>query len=474
MGFYSVITLKVTPEGIADKKASEISGHNPICEDGIYPETNEGIWPAKFDQLLLEFDISSFSTRNSGGIEKDSENNYIHLPVNDIKAVLQTVKDSGKTAIVRFAYDPDFDGDGQNRDVEPADFKAILFHIEDICHAVKDYSKVITALQCGMIGPWGEMNFTTYANNMSNEDFETLSSNFSLGLTASPDNGNNIEHGYILLVMRQFTKCLEDNNCDLPLLVRQPRFIYDYLKRRNSAFSFDCENLPAAFIPQENNKEFYRLGLYNDGYLGSSDDTGTYTLGNRAGEVAFIQEFTKHTPYGGELIGDYGISGENFSSINEMFKVHLSYLNIAWNPSFFRRFNQLSYQGETVFRYLIKHMGYRFLLTDSVFKYPENKASLTAELKIENKGFANIPYHRKKSMTVIFEKAGNVVMERTVSGLTFDGSDKALTVDTSSLTSGSYSVYLKISDSDGAYPIRLANNLWKEELKANKIGSFTK
>lgn len=475
MGFYSVVKAIVSKDNIImnDDYKNRLDKHNPICMDGVYPKNDEPLYTAQFDQLLIEFDISAFSTRN-GGIEVlDGEK--VHLPIEKIKDVLNRVNTSGKTALIRFAYDPDFEGDGQSRDVELEDFSLILTHIEDICAAIKDYEQVITGIQCGMVGPWGEMNFTTYSKNMAKADFEKYNYDFELELDSTPDkNDGYIENGYLVLIMRKFTKELDANNCDVPLLVRQPRFIYDYIKRRKSDFNFDGENVPALFIPDTSNKEFYRLGLYNDGYLGSNMDTGTFTI-NRAQETDFIKAFTDHTPYGGELIGNYNLKDGNCASMKEMFINHLSVLNIGYKESVFRDLNNFKYDNESAFSYLIKHMGYRYIVKDVVFEYPENLSELDINLTFENNGFANLPYHRKKMMSVLFEKDGKIVYEKKDPNLLFDGKEKTFILNTVKLSEGSYAIYLKISDFDGNYPIQLANkNLWNSELKATKIGEINK
>lgn len=475
MGFYSVVKAIVSKDNIImnDDYINRLEKHNPICMDGVYPKNDEPLYTAQFDQLLIEFDISAFSTRN-GGIEVlDGEK--VHLPIEKIKDVLNRVNTSGKTALIRFAYDPDFEGDGQSRDVEPEDFSLILTHIEDICTAIKDYEQVITGIQCGMVGPWGEMNFTTYSKKMAKSDFEKYNYDFELELASNPDkNDGYIENGYLVLIMRKFTKELDANNCDVPLLVRQPRFIYDYIKRRKSDFYFDGENVPALFIPDTSNKEFYRLGLYNDGYLGSNIDTGTFTI-NRAQETDFIKAFTDHTPYGGELIGNYNLKDGNCASMKEMFINHLSVLNIGYKESVFRDLNNFKYDNESAFSYLIKHMGYRYIVKEVVFEYPENLSELDINLTFENNGFANLPYHRKKMMSVLFEKEGKIVFEKKDSNLLFDGQEKTFILNTAKLPEGSYTVYLKISDFDGNYPIQLANKtLWNPKLKATKIGEFSK
>ena len=474
MGFYSVVKATVTQNDISieEEYKKRLENHNPICEDGVYPEKNNPLWSAAFDQLLIEFDISAFSKRNGGTESINGEK--VHLPVNEIKDVLNRVKSAGKTALIRFSYDPEFNGDGENRDVEPEDFGLILTHIEDICSAVKDYSQVITGIQCGMVGPWGEMNFTTYSKHMKKDDFIKYAFDYELDLDSTPDkNDDYIENGYLVLIMRKFTKELEKNGCDVPLLVRQPRFIYDYIKRRNSNFDFNGEDVPDLFIPGSSQKEFYRLGIYNDGYLGSESDTGTFTI-SRAQETVFMKAFTNHTPYGGELIGDYKLKSSDSDSFIEMFENHLSVLNIGYKESVFRKLNKFNYEGESAFKYLIKHMGYRYVLKDVYFDFPGNVSEIDISLKIENTGFANLPYHRKKVMTVLFDKHGHGVIEKKNPNLIFDGTDKSFTLNTEILPEGSYTVYLKVSDEDGKYPIRFANDLWNDNLKANKIGTINK
>ena len=77
-------------------------------------------------------------------------------------------------------------------------------------------------------------------------------------------------------------------------------------------------------------------------------------------------------------------------------------------------------------------------------------------------------------MTVIFEKEEEAVFEKKINGLLFDGKEKTFDIGTADLPEGQYTLYLKISDDDGEYPIQLANDLWNEKLKATKIGEFKK
>ena len=159
----------------------------------------------------------------------------------------------------------------------------------------------------------------------------------------------------------------------------------------------------------------------------------------------------------------------------EMFTNHLSVLNIGYKESVFRELNKFNYKNEPAFKYLIKHMGYRYVLTDVLLEYPENLSEMDINLTFINNGFANLPYHRKKVMTVLFEKDGEIVFEKKDPNLVFDGKDKSFVLNTSKLPEGSYAIYLKISDFDGNYPIQLANKgLWNSDLKATKIGEISK
>ncbi len=166
----------------------------------------------------------------------------------------------------------------------------------------------------------------------------------------------------------------------------------------------------------------------------------------------------------------------SIDDINKLFYItdFKNFFNQNLNCELFIYLNKFNYNGESAFAYLIKHMGYRYVLKKVTFEFPGNVSDIDINLEIENKGFAKLPYHRKKVMTVLFEKDGSVVLEKKNPNLVFEGTDKSFTINTEILPEGTYTVYLKISDTDGSYPVRFANDLWNDELKANKIGVITK
>ena len=460
MGFYSVIKIPLTETGITEKSEYiEIIKNvsNPL--KGAYPKEDKDLWDISYNLIHLEFDISAYSKAVNGiaDIEFLSETS-----LQDVREILSSFRGTNKTAIARFAYDPDFAG---NENIEPEDFQIILNHVKQIAALYCDYADILTAIECGMIGPWGEMHSSKYA------------------LTTKTEDGKLQPDYYIVQVMHEYLEGLK--SVQIPFLVRQPKFIYAYLNTyRNVDYNFSLDDKNEAYpkvvpsyIPKSGTDE-YKIGLYNDGYLGSETDSGTYKASNRQGEIEFMTEFTNHTPYGGELIGNYGIGSGKNVSIENFSNVHLSFLNIGWNRTFLYDFNSLEYSGEPLFQYLYKHMGYRYLVTDAAFDCQAGISNVKINLTFENKGFANLPFHRSKIVMLFFiptgeNPSGNEEALKT-SSESFKGQDSLIIqTDLSALKKGSYDVYLKLSESDGNYPLQLANTGWNEKLKATKIGSCT-
>ena len=451
MGFYSAETITVQADGSVNK--TSVGRADFLDEKGNYDPN------ANFNLIHLKVDISECK-------------NLSHLDLSGIDTLLSNLEKAEQTAVIRFAYDKKYKGN--KTDVEPEDFSTILNHIEDICSLLKKHTKVLTALECGILGPWGEMHTTDFAEKaMPAEDFTETLKSISPELNPSIEAGESeIKKGYIVLIMEKFLSCLEDT--ELPFLVRQPNFIYNYLKRCEN-LDFDGKNLPASYIPV---KKTYKLGIYNDGYLGSKGDTGTFRI-DREEEIRFLEPFTNHTPYGGELIGNYSLS----ESDGQLKNVHLSFLNIGWNDDVLEKLDKTSAsytKGTSIFKYILSYIGYRYLLTDSSIKKAADSA-LEVSLSLKNEGFAELPYHRTKSLRVYFVKKDQEASEENAisakaSG-TFTGGKSSISSSVtlpSGLENGDYDLYLRISDSDGKYAIRLANDdIWNESLKANKIGGFS-
>lgn len=406
----------------------------------IYVGTNEdGISYHKYivtnaTQLYhLRIDISAFS-----GVVNGSEDKPLSDAVlSGLTELLEFLRDNGKNAIVRFAYDPGYGGAANK---EPAQ-EMIETHIKQVCPILNQYQTTITAIEAGLIGPWGEMHSSTIANAT-----------------------------HIAPIIETFLS----NTTNLPILVRTPKMIYDYL-------GITINDITDYTIPA--NHKAYRLGLYNDGYLGSGNDLGTYN--NREKEVEFLSKQTNHLPYGGEVVIPNSTLHDIEVCLPEMFQIHLSYLNVEWNyqvidkwkDSFYTSLcgEDALYYNQSAFTYIENHMGYRFVLTDSTFEYSNKYDKLNIKLSLKNVGFGNLNKQKQCKLMFVDE---NGEVKYTTKVQNFNG-DTSLNYSTniSSLQDGKYTVYLCLYGEEvngtPAYCLQLANSdIFSTTFGANKIGEI--
>ncbi len=378
----------------------------------------------------LRIDISAFSKAVNGAADKP----LTEAVLDGLDELLAYLKGNDKNAVVRFAYDPSYNG---AKDKEP-DISMILRHIEQVCPILNDYETTITAIEAGLIGPYGEMHSSAIAN---------------------------AEH--ISPIIDAFIH----NTVKLPLLVRTPKMIYNYLGITVN----DIDD----YVIGENDKA-YRLGIFNDGYLGSGNDLGTYT--DRAREIEFLSKQTARLPYGGEVVIPSSGLHDIDVCLPEMFKINLSYLNVEWNDAVIAKWKNSVYTAEcgddeiyygaSAFDYIQNRMGYRFVATDSTFRCKRDK--LKIDLTVSNVGFGNLNKH-KRAKLLFLDEGGGVKLTRQVEDFTGAASvSYSVNLD---LGSGKYEVYLCIygdeAEGQPLYAVQFANEgIWNAQLKANKIGEI--
>jgi len=198
----------------------------------------------------------------------------------------------------------------------------MLEHIRQLSEVYEKYPDVITAIEVGMVGPWGEMHTSEKANA------ETINA---------------------------LTDAFLENTTQIPVLVRTPKMIYNYL-------GITLEETAAYQIKPAD--KAYRLGLFNDGYLGSNSDLGTYTDRNK--EVNWLSLQTDHLPFGGEVVVPDSSLHDIENCLPEMFLMNLSYLNEEWNDAVIKKWKETTYSeaagedslyyGKTAFNYIVNHL----------------------------------------------------------------------------------------------------------------------
>ena len=377
---------------------------------------------------------------------------------------------NGGTCIPRFAYT--WDGWGG---AEPDDFEMIIIHVHQLGAVLSQFRDVVPAVECGIIGAYGEMHTSRYTGRE-----------------------------YQNRVVGAWLESLPD---DMALLVRSPQVWMNYLGTTTSAFI-------GGGMDSMDQTLRSRMGFYNDGYLGTDYDYGTWgggggtTTWSRDEGRAFLTG--QAVPYGGEFasISTSYFDGNvhlldpaRFNIVAEWYDTHLSYLRTirAYNMTVVQKLTNtffsssawafdgmpglLEYDGVDFRKFCEDHMGYRYVVRGVSFEGRTGGARLDVE--IENTGFGQLLFDDLIEVVLsgggVSAKAplvGDAVTSlRNVRG----GATAVVSLDfdyPADLPSGEYDVFLRVSvpladetgDGFPRRPVCFANDgCWNSSLRANKI-----
>ena len=379
----------------------------------------------------LRCDISQFSGKvNNENIDK----NLTDFILNALDEYLFKIKSENKNVVIRFSYDPAYKG---NKNKEPS-MNIIEEHIKQLGKIMNKHIDTLIAIEAGMLGPWGEM----HSSEIATEENKALVFKYWL-----------------------------ENTKEIPILARTPKAIFTYFNKtldEMENFNIEPSNLA------------YRLGLFNDGYLGTNTDYGTYTY-NRSREVNWLSKQNKHLPYGGETNAVSVMSNLEIC-IPEMYLLSLSYLNIEYNSDVIEKWKNLQYNstlgndslyyGMSGFDYINKHLGYRFVIESMNGEY--NIASeFKINLNIKNVGFGNLL--KTKKIDIVFTNFNNTILKVENNVANFKG-DFQLNISGKLLEKKSekYKMFIRIYGSIENnviyYPLQFANkNIYDNKLKAHYL-----
>jgi len=333
-----------------------------------------------------KFDLSRYSAGNDytqsgyscvawnkarvGGVDKEI-GDYV---LKQLEACFAAAEKQGVQVIPRFAYAWDaYVG------AEPDDFTMIERHIEQICTAINKYKDTVISVECGIIGPWGEMHSSKYR-----------------------------EPEYERRVVKAYLDNLHE---DITLQTRTASFITQY---HGDIKSVDFMK----GLPIKADDPIYRMGMYNDGYLGTDSDYGTWWGDanlSRENGIIFLREQNKRIPYGGEMAyntiahaKENGTPIYNDDFVKELYYTHLSYLdNITYmghaicseltriylsERHVFEGLPDVSaYYGQSLQKFMLDHMGYRFVLRSAeTTATVDPGTTVSFRGKVENVGFGNL------------------------------------------------------------------------------------
>lgn len=408
--------------------------------------------------VVMFIDIGAFSSGVNGttddagnyteGVDYDLDESFFQ----GIRATLENCRNNGCTAALRFRYD----ANGKTNP-EPASFDQVLAHIQQISDSgiLQDYEDILMYVESGFVGAWGEQHSGKYTS---------------------------LEYKAQLLdaLLKVVPK-------SIPVTVRTPNTFCTWAGIEMSQL--------VDYVAEEGS-DAARVGIYNDGYMGSDTDLGTFINPSRADSVAWMKNQMLHTYYGGEFSGniDYAKKYETYlpeNAIQEMYDTHLSYINSnIWSLYKDYTFGEScdtsgadnsAYYGQTVYQFMRDHIGYRFVLRDSDLTAETTQGgNVTVAFDVENTGFAS-PIKAQKAQ-VILEKDGYYIITDS------DLDDRAWYSTTISeetlnlklpgnIESGDWKVYLKLSvgENDITSPqrtVQFANqDIYNKSIGANYLGT---
>ena len=346
--------------------------------------------------------------------------------LDNIQTDFNTLRASGVKIVLRFRY--------TELDSVDATKAIILAHIEQLKTITIPNQDVISSVEAGFIGKYGEWY---YSNNFGTTNL--TSQNLA--------DRNEVAQAIMTLCPNRM------------VAFRTPKIMQNLVG-----------TTPIASVDAYNGSTKSRVALHNDALLADASDMGTFS--NTGTEYPYLEVQSNFTFCGGES-NQLNTSYQNpTNALEKLNKFNYSYLNFGYHP------DVLAYwKTQGCFDEIEKRIGYRFELVDSDLE------GTTLNIKIKNSGFANMFNLRKAyivfrnsttSQEYSFEITNTDVRRWT------KGQTTTVTVDLNkSIPNGVYNLFLNLPDPDIQNPIQsiqFANTgTWESNTGYNNLlQTFTK
>lgn len=240
-----------------------------------------------FSLLLIDIGAYSSGMNDSG---KDYALDDVFFT--SLEAVLRSARLNGVTTGIRFRYDS-----VGTKNPEPADFSMVLSHISQLSESglLEEYADVIGFVESGFVGCYGEQWGGKYV------DLESKAALLDALLEAVPS--------------------------DIPVTVRTPNTFRKWLTDYCGVKDVSEDSMQYTIADSVLAEKAARVGMYNDGYMGSPSDLGTYS--NREAETEWLRTAPA---YGGEFSGDHALRIQSGTwlpetALPEMYRTQLTRIN---------------------------------------------------------------------------------------------------------------------------------------------------
>ncbi|OJH37733.1 DUF4832 domain-containing protein [Cystobacter ferrugineus] len=345
-----------------------------------------------------------------------------------------TVRAAGLKMIVRFAYTASDSGDD-------APLSRVIAHLDQFAPYLSANSDVISVVQTGLVGAWGEWYYTQNFGNLGN---------------LSQTDWNNRK-----AVVDKLLSVLPSSRM---VQLRTPRF-------KRTMYGTSAISATQAYNGSAN----ARIGHHNDCFLASADDFGTYT--NTSVEYPYLSAETNYLAMGGETCALNPPRSACATALSEMALFHYSYLNADYSLPVINGWTSGGCKPE-----IDRRLGYRFALVSATFPATATRgAAMPLDIQIKNEGWA-APFNprsvelvlRNTSSGAVYRVPLSVDPRRWLAGTT-TSIGPSVTIPTT-VPAGSYALLLNLPDPTSSlntrpeYAIQLANqNVWEASTGYNNL-----
>ena len=362
---------------------------------------------------------------------------FINTPIpqsylNNMQADFDKMRQAGVKCIVRFAYSNNTNG------AYDANKAQMLTHINQVSPYLKNNSDVISVVQAGFIGVWGEWYYTDH-----------------FGIQPNNNDYNN---------RKEIVEALLDAvSTDRMVQLRTPKFKRTMYTTNalTENDSFDGTNIS-------------RIGHHNDCFLASPDDLGTYD--NQNIEYPYLSQETNYTPMGGETCEQNLPRSGCTTAVDEMEQFHWSYLNADYHPNVMNDFSNGGCM-ETI----TNRLGYRLELKSGDFPVTVSN-DLNIDITLYNKGFASL-YNPRTAYIVLRNSSNNdeYRIALTTDPRTWLASSTEISLNETlllpnTIIDGDYKLFLHLPDAEEVlstrpeYAVRFANvSTWESNTGYNDL-----
>ncbi|MFC1584064.1 DUF4832 domain-containing protein [Fibrobacterota bacterium] len=433
-GFLMAATSFLTAQGLLQLSYEESFDDFPNPERGWFRARelpNAGNFNIRGENKTLIYGRISADDFRDGPFPQDF--------LDRIQAGFDLARENGIKVNPRVAYNNGPEDGCEARYGCDAPLDIVMNHIEQLRPLWEQNMDVISVLDPGFIGGWGEWH--TSSNGLN-----------------TPEN----EKAILFAILDALPQ-------DRMVYVRYPA-----LKRRVFGGSHDATEPILDSSVAFDGSNLSRVGHLNDCFLSSDIDVGTYQYGwSREQNLDYIGTESAFSPFGGETCAVHAM-GECPNTLYEMEKLHINHLNHDYHGGVIGR-----WQDDGCYDEITLKMGYRYVLQDASLNSPVPPGGiLDLNVNIANVGWGEL-FNPRDVEAVLRSPDGSLsaavlgVDPRWWRGGTTAPINVRLKIP-AQLAEGTYSLGLRLRDKspsiadDIRYAIRFANaDVWDEESGVN-------